>query len=110
MWMKSTRTRLVRFCDWLRGAYERPAEPEEDFDSERLVHRFDVTVDATCPCGSQILHHLSLMDTADCPRCNRSFGIKAIAYHCAPTGLPDPVITIGWVRSTRKMRTRRGVH
>jgi hypothetical protein len=95
---------------WLVG--EIPALPDRTTDA-KLVHRIDLTVDASCPCGSTLIHHLTLMSTADCPRCGRTLAIRAIEYHrTSPASVPIPVISIGWVHSTESLRhaRTRGVH
>lgn len=82
-------------------------------DGDKLIHRVDLTVDASCPCGSQIIHHLTLMTTADCPRCGRTLAIRSIEYHrTTPAAVPVPVISIGWVHSDELLRgsRTRGVH
>ena len=56
---------------WLADATPEPTpkpEPPGRIDGSKLIHRVDLTVDASCPCGSQIIHHLTLMTTAECPR------------------------------------------
>ena len=80
---------------------------------QRLVHQFDVTAVVLCPCGSHVFHHLTLVSTSECPRCNRMLAIKAIHYErTMPSVVPDPVITIGWVMDPEKLRNRetQGVH
>lgn len=82
-------------------------------DGDKLIHRIDLTVDASCPCGSSLIHHLTLMTTVDCPRCGRTIAIRSIAYHrTSPASIPNPVISIGWVHSDEHLRTAqtRGVH
>lgn len=82
-------------------------------DGAKLIHRLDLTVDASCPCGSQIIHHLTLMTTVDCPRCGRTLAIRSIEYHrTSPAAVPDPTISIGWVHSDELLRgaRTRGVH
>ena len=104
--MKETVGRLLR---WFTSDQPEPT-PEP---VAKLIHRVDFTVDATCPCGSQSIVHLTLMTTVDCPRCGRTMAIRAIEYHrTTPAAVPDLRISIGWVQSDamlRQARTR-GVH
>ena len=65
--------------------------------------RVDLTVDAGCPCGSPIIHHLTLMTTADCPRCGRTLAIGRFHYYRSsprPSGRPS----VGWVESEESLR------
>lgn len=83
----------------------KPPLPEGD---ERLIQAFEVLADVLCPCGSQIIHQLTLASTTDCPRCGRTIAIRAIEY--ARVGpIPEPVITVGFVERIR-FTSRRGVH
>lgn len=104
--------RVVPFTSASTATDEAQAAPQR-IDGEKLIHRIDLTVDASCPCGSQIIHHLTLMTTVDCPRCGRTLAIRSITYfRTSPAAVPKPVITMGWVHSSEALRKSetRGVH
>jgi hypothetical protein len=103
---------LERVLRWLTRVTT-PEPPPLQVDGDKLIHRFDLTVDASCPCGSQIIHHLTLMTTAECPRCGRTLAIRGIEYHrTSPAAVPLPTISIGWVHTDEMLRgvRTRGVH
>jgi hypothetical protein len=111
MWMKSL-TRLMTNVAWLQR-FTRAPEAAPAIDGRKLIHRLDLTVDASCPCGSTIIHHLTLMSTADCPRCGRTLAIRSVQYlRASPAAVPDPQISVGWVMSQESLRVvrTRGVH
>jgi predicted RNA-binding Zn-ribbon protein involved in translation (DUF1610 family) len=104
---------LQMLLRWLTPPAAPTPEPPGRVDGDKLIHRLDLTVDASCPCGSQVIHHLTLMTTAECPRCGRTLAIRSIEYHrTKPASVPTPVISIGWVHSDELLRRTetRGVH
>jgi hypothetical protein len=110
MLMKLTKTRLTEL--WRQWTAQ-PAPPPHQVETRKLVHRLDLTIDATCPCGSDILHHLTLVSTSECPRCGRTIAIRSFEYfRSSPASVPDPIISIGWVVTQELLRSARtrGVH
>lgn len=90
-----------------------PPDAPGRVDGDKLIHRVDVVVDASCPCGSTVIHHLTLISTADCRRCGRTIGVRSIEYHRrSPAAVPQPIISIGWIHSETHLRRSptTGVH
>lgn len=102
---------MHRLLRWL--VRDQPPAPEV-VEGTKLIHRIDLAVDVSCPCGSQIIHHLTLMSTAECPRCGRLLAIRGIHYErSSPAAIPKPEISVGWVQSDatlRRLSRVRGVH
>jgi hypothetical protein len=89
------------------------AEPTLEPESERLIDRLDVLVDAYCPCGSTHLHHLTLVSTSECARCGRTLAIRSIHYaRTSPWVMPTPQVSVGYVFTPESLRSRQtaGVH
>jgi hypothetical protein len=108
---------MRRLLRWLARDESAPVaapEPEPLVDAPKLIHRIDLRVDVSCPCGSQVIHSLTLMSTAECPRCGRLLAIRGIQYErSSPAAVPKPVISVGWVQSDetlRRLSRARGVH
>lgn len=103
-------TRWVRFLRWVSPTDD--AQPLVDGD--KLIGRIDLTVDAKCPCGSQVSHILTLHSHADCPRCGRTYAIRSIEYfRQSPEQLPNAHVTVGYVvtrAALRKATALGGVH
>jgi hypothetical protein len=93
-----------------------PPAPQADpppHESDNLIDRIDVTVDAYCPCGSTHLHHLSLVSTSECARCSRTLAIRGIVYIRPRFGeMPSARVSVGYVFTPDSLRRRRttGVH
>ena len=103
---------LSRLSEWWRRIAPAPPPPAPE-QTRKMVHRLDLTIDATCPCGSDILHHLTLVSTSECPRCGRTIAIRSFEYfRSSPASVPDPIISIGWVVTQELLRSARtrGVH
>ena len=89
------------------------AEPTLEPESERLIDRLDVLVDAFCPCGSTHIHHLTLVSTSECARCGRTLAIRSIQYaRTSPSVMPTPQVTVGYLFTPEALvkRTTTGVH
>ena len=67
--------------DVLRRVVPEPPEPVPKIDGRKLVRADDMTINHAVPCGSEIIHHLTLMSTSECPRCGRTLAIRSIFYH-----------------------------
>lgn len=104
-------TRLLTLLRVPQAVIEHAREsPEPAPNGEKLIEDFALRVGCRCPCGSQLLHQLTLVSTADCPRCGRTFGIRSIVYYRRGTGaLPRPEVTIGWIFSAEKLAQRPAV-
>lgn len=92
--MRSTKTRLADALVRLVNVVWPPGPPRPVY----YVEDVDVRVGCRCSCGSQVLHQVTLVSTADCPRCGRTIGIQSFVYYRrGPGTLPDPRVTVGEV-------------
>lgn len=112
--LDAKKSRLEGWLTTILAALFRHAADEPQPDGGKLIEDFDLMVGCRCPCGSKILHRLTLVSTADCPRCGRTIGIRSIVYYRRGLGtLPMPDVSIGWVMTDEKLAARpaaKGVH
>jgi hypothetical protein len=108
--MKHFLTECARLLGQIRDALDESPHP---LDTSHLIEDFDVMVGCRCPCGSNILHRLTLVSTAECIRCGRTIGIRSLEYfRPGPAQQPKPRITVGFVHTQAFLRTRKtiGIH
>lgn len=108
----STKSRKTRFDGVLEAVslfrdYFRLSEAGPPEAGAELIEDFELRVGCRCPCGSRMLYQLTLVSTADCARCGRTFGIRSIVYYrSCPGSLPSPVVSIGYLFSDAKLAAR----
>lgn len=103
---KSKKTRLVEALALVRS-WLHAGDPVTS--GNELIEDFDLVVGCRCPCGSKVLHQITLASTADCARCGRTIGIRSIVYYRRPDELPVPVVSIGYLWSETKLAARAAV-